>query len=64
VSITQTLVAPVEVRGPVEAGQVLGTVTLRQGDHVLGRRDLVATRAEDGPGLWDHVRSGVGNLFP
>lgn len=62
--ITQTLVAPVEVRGPVEAGQVIGTVTLRQGDHVLGRRDLVATRAEDGPGLWDHVRSGVGNLFP
>jgi D-alanyl-D-alanine carboxypeptidase (penicillin-binding protein 5/6) len=64
VPITQTLVAPVEVRGPVTAGQVLGTVTLRQGDHVLGRRDLVATRGEDGPGLWDHVRSGVGNLIP
>jgi serine-type D-Ala-D-Ala carboxypeptidase (penicillin-binding protein 5/6) len=64
VPITQTLVAPAEVRGPVEAGQVLGTVTLRQGDHVLGRRELVAARGEDGPSLWDHVRSGVGNLIP
>jgi D-alanyl-D-alanine carboxypeptidase (penicillin-binding protein 5/6) len=64
VPITQTLVAPAEVRGPVAAGQVLGSVTVRQGDHVLGRRDLVAARGEDGPGLWDHVRSGVGNLIP
>ncbi len=64
VPITQTLVAPAEVRGPVAAGQVLGSVTLRQGDHVLGRRDLVAARGEDGPSLWDHVRSGVGNLIP
>lgn len=64
VPITQTLVAPAEVRGPVAAGQVLGTVTLTQDGHVLGRRDLVAARAEDGPGLWDHIRSGVGNLIP
>lgn len=62
--ITQTLVAPAEVKGPVRAGQVLGTVTVRQGSHVLGRRDLVAARSEDGPGLWDHIRSGVGNLIP
>jgi len=63
-AISETLVAPAEVRGPVAAGQVLGTVTLRQGSHVLGRRDLVAAESAAGPGLWDHVRSGVGNLIP
>jgi len=63
-SITQTLVAPAQVNGPVKAGQVLGSVTVRQGDHVLGRRDLVAARGAAAPGLWDHVRSGVGNLIP
>ena len=63
-TITQTLVAPAQVTGPVRAGQVLGTVTVRQGSHVLGRRNLVAARAADGPGLWDHFRSGVGNLLP
>ena len=63
-AISQTLVAPAEVKGPVSAGQVLGTVTLRQGSHVLGRRNLVAERSADGPGLWDHIRSGLGNLIP
>lgn len=62
--ISQTLVAPLEVTGPVTAGQVLGTVTLRQGGHVLGRRDLVATRGAAAPGFWDHLRSGIGSLLP
>jgi hypothetical protein len=52
------------VKGPVSVGQVLGTVTLRQGSHILGRRNLVAERSADGPGLWDHIRSGLGNLIP
>lgn len=63
-SISQTLVSPAEVKGPVRAGQVLGTVTVRQGSHVLGRRDLVAARGAGEAGLWDHIRSGVGNLIP
>lgn len=63
-AISQTLVAPAEVKGPVAAGEVLGTVTVRQGSHVLGRRNLVAARSAAGPGLWDHIRSGVGNLIP
>ncbi len=63
-AISQTTVAAAEVSGPVAAGQVLGTVTLRQGSHVLGRRDLVAARAAEGPSLWDHVRTGVGGLIP
>jgi D-alanyl-D-alanine carboxypeptidase (penicillin-binding protein 5/6) len=62
--VSQTTVAPAEVRGPVEAGQVIGTVTLRQGSHLLGRRDLVAASGAGAPGLWDHVRSGIGNLLP
>ncbi len=63
-AVSQTLVAPAEVKGPVSAGQVLGTVTMRQGSHILGRRNLVAERSADGPGLWDHIRSGLGRLIP
>lgn len=63
-AISRTLVAPAEVSGPVSAGQVLGSVTLRQGSHVLGRRDLVAARGAGAPGLWDHLRSGVESLIP
>lgn len=63
-AVTETLVAPSEVRGPVAAGQVLGTVIVRQGEHVLGRRDLVAARAAGAPSIWDHVRAGVENLIP
>lgn len=63
-AISQILVAPADVRAPIRAGQVLGTVTVSQGDHVLARRDLVAARGADPPGLWDHVRAGIGNLLP
>lgn len=64
VPVTEMLVAPVQVSPPVAAGQVLGTVTLRQGAHVLGRRDLVAARGASEPGLWDRLRSGVEALVP
>lgn len=62
--LTQTLVAPTEVRAPVSAGEVIGSITLRQGDHVVGRRDLVATEGAGSPGLWDHLRAGLGALVP
>jgi D-alanyl-D-alanine carboxypeptidase (penicillin-binding protein 5/6) len=63
-AISQTTVAPAEVRGPVSSGQVLGTITMRQGSHVLGSRTLVAARAASGPSLWDHLRNGVEGLIP
>lgn len=62
--VTQTLVAPTEVSAPVEIGQALGTVTVRQGERVVGRRDLVAAEAAGEPGLWDRVRAGVEALVP
>ena len=63
-AISETLVARAEVSGPVAVGQVLGTVTLHQGSHLLGQRSLVATRAASAPSIWDHMRSGVGSLIP
>ena len=63
-ALARTVVVPAEVRGPVREGQVLGSVTYRQGAHVLGRREVVAARAVDGAGIWDHLRVGVENLIP
>ena len=42
----------------------VGTITLRQGDRVLGRRDLLAMRSAAEPGVWDRVRAGIGALIP
>jgi D-alanyl-D-alanine carboxypeptidase (penicillin-binding protein 5/6) len=62
--LARTVVVPASVQGPVREGQVLGTVTFRQGSHLLGRRDIVAAASADGPSLWDHLRTGVENLIP
>ncbi len=62
--LARTIVVPAEVQGPVREGQVLGSVTYRQGSHLLGRRDIVAAKGADGPGIWDHLRNGVENLIP
>ena len=49
--VTETIAAPAEVGGPVAArARCIGTVTLRQGAHVLGRRDLVAAESAGGAG--------------
>lgn len=64
VPVTERLVAPAQVRAPVSAGQVLGTVTFLQGDHRLGRRDLVAGDAADRPGLLERLRAGLQALVP
>ena len=40
--VIQTIKLPPAVTAPVQAGQVLGRITLRQGAHVLGTRTLVA----------------------
>ena len=62
--VTETIAAPPEVRRPVEEGQVIGSVTVRQGDRVLGRRDLVAAESAGEPGVWDRVRAGLEALVP
>ena len=49
--LVETVVAPVAVSLPVRRGQVLGSVEIRAGDRVLGRRPLVAARTVAAPGL-------------
>jgi serine-type D-Ala-D-Ala carboxypeptidase (penicillin-binding protein 5/6) len=62
--VSETVVAPPEIRAPVAEGQVIGSVTVRQGDRVLGRRALVAAESAGEPSLWDRVRAGVEALVP
>ena len=62
--VTETVSAPPEIEAPVVEGQVIGSVTLRQGERVLGRRDLVAAEGAGEPGVWDRVRAGFEALAP
>ncbi|MGD9570264.1 MAG: D-alanyl-D-alanine carboxypeptidase family protein [Thermoleophilia bacterium] len=61
--VTETIEAPVELSGPVTAGQEVGTITVRQGDRVLGRRALIATSGASAPSVWDRFRAGIGSLL-
>jgi D-alanyl-D-alanine carboxypeptidase (penicillin-binding protein 5/6) len=49
--LTETVVAPVAVSLPVQAGDVLGRVEIRDGKRLVGTRDLVASRTINKPGL-------------
>jgi D-alanyl-D-alanine carboxypeptidase (penicillin-binding protein 5/6) len=62
--ITEVVTAQRTVAAPVSAGQVVGSVTLRQAGHVVGRRDLVAARGAGGPTIWDRIRSGIEAVLP
>jgi serine-type D-Ala-D-Ala carboxypeptidase (penicillin-binding protein 5/6) len=62
--VTETIAAPTEIAAPVEEGQVIGSVTVRQGDRVLGRRALVAAESAGEPSVWDRVRAGLEELVP
>jgi serine-type D-Ala-D-Ala carboxypeptidase (penicillin-binding protein 5/6) len=62
--VTETVTALSEIEAPVAEGQVVGSVTVRQGDRVLGRRDLVATESAGEPSAWDRVRAGFESLVP
>jgi D-alanyl-D-alanine carboxypeptidase (penicillin-binding protein 5/6) len=62
--VTATLVAPEEVEPPVAQGEVLGGITYRQNDRVVGQMDLVAGEAADGPGILDRLRAGWEELVP
>ena len=62
--VTVTLVAPQEVEAPIDEGDVVGSVTYRQGDRTIGRRDLVAGESAGGPGILDRLRAGWEELVP
>ncbi len=62
--IREAVVAPPELRAPVEEGQVVGELVVRQGAHVLGRRELVTVSSASAPSVWDRVRGVVGSLVP
>ena len=49
--LTETVTAPQAVSLPVRAGTVLGRVEIRDGDRVVGSRDLVASRTINKPGF-------------
>ncbi|HEV8461430.1 MAG TPA: D-alanyl-D-alanine carboxypeptidase family protein [Gaiellaceae bacterium] len=49
--LTETVVAPVTASLPVEQGQVLGRVEIRDGKRLIGTRDLVASRTINKPGI-------------
>ena len=49
--LTETVIASVAVSLPVRQGAVLGRVEIRQGAHLVGTRDLVASRSINKPGL-------------
>jgi hypothetical protein len=58
------VVVPARVRAPVMAGQPLGTVSVLQDGHVIGRSPLVAAQGAGSPSIWDRVRAGVEALVP
>jgi len=49
--LTETVVAPVHASLPIHRGQVLGRVEVRDGSRIVGRRDLVASRTINKPGI-------------
>jgi serine-type D-Ala-D-Ala carboxypeptidase (penicillin-binding protein 5/6) len=49
--LVQTVVVPTRVRLPVLRGQRLGSIEIRSGGELLGRRPLVAARSVGRPGL-------------
>jgi serine-type D-Ala-D-Ala carboxypeptidase (penicillin-binding protein 5/6) len=49
--LTEKVVAPVVVALPVRRGQVFGVIEVWAGGRLLGRRDLVASRTINKPGL-------------
>jgi D-alanyl-D-alanine carboxypeptidase (penicillin-binding protein 5/6) len=53
--LTEKVVAPAAVSLPVERGLVLGRVEIWAGKRLVGRRDLVASRTVNRPGLLPRV---------
>jgi D-alanyl-D-alanine carboxypeptidase (penicillin-binding protein 5/6) len=54
--LVERVVAKTHVALPVHKGQVLGVVEVRAGSRILGRRDLVASRTINKPGVVGRLR--------
>jgi D-alanyl-D-alanine carboxypeptidase (penicillin-binding protein 5/6) len=61
--LVERVVAPTAVALPIERGQRLGTVEIRAGDTLLGRRALVAAEAVEKPDLAGRVRWYAGRTL-
>jgi D-alanyl-D-alanine carboxypeptidase (penicillin-binding protein 5/6) len=61
--LVERVVAPAAVALPIERGQRLGTVEIRAGDTLLGRRALVAAEAIDEPDRVGRLRWYAGRTF-
>jgi D-alanyl-D-alanine carboxypeptidase (penicillin-binding protein 5/6) len=62
-SLTETVIAPSGVSLPVEAGTVLGSVEVRDGNRLVARSDLVAARTINKPGLVRRLRWYAGRTL-
>jgi serine-type D-Ala-D-Ala carboxypeptidase (penicillin-binding protein 5/6) len=62
--VTEEIAAPLQVEGPVRQGDVLGSLTFRQGERVLARRELVAAESVEDAGILDRVGAGLRALIP
>lgn len=63
-SFTETVVAPPEIIGPVARGTVLGSVTVKAGTRVMGRRPLVAGADIAAPSIADRIRAAWDQVTP
>jgi len=61
--LTETVVAPMRIALPVRRGQVLGSVVVREGSRVVGRRDLVASKTINKPGVAGRLRWYAGRTL-
>lgn len=61
--LRRTIIAPAEIVGPRDAGEVVGEVTITEGPRVIGTRKLVLADAVDGPSIAERIRSGIGRLL-
>ena len=61
--LTETVVAARGASLPVRRGTVLGRVVIRDGSRVVGRRDLVASRTINKPGVAGRLRWYAGRTL-
>jgi D-alanyl-D-alanine carboxypeptidase (penicillin-binding protein 5/6) len=61
--LVETVVAAAAVSLPVRQGDVLGRVEIRSGSHVVGTRDLVASRTINKPGVGGRLRFYAGRTL-
>jgi D-alanyl-D-alanine carboxypeptidase (penicillin-binding protein 5/6) len=61
--LSEQVVAATQIQLPVHRGQVLGQVDVREGSRVVGRRELVASRTINKPGVVGRLRWYAGRTM-